>query len=121
MGKSVEFYLSKGYDQKMAEYFAAGRKRITKVVPEENFTLLLTFDNGETRLYDVRPLLETGTVFAPFREWKHFRRVYLDENDCVSWDIDPNIDSRRVWNNKVDLCPDSCYVDSLPCSDDSTR
>ena len=84
MGKSVEFYLSKGYDQKMAEYFAAGRKRITKVVPEENFTLLLTFDNGETRLYDVRPLLETGTVFAPFREWKHFRRVYLDENDCVS-------------------------------------
>ena len=116
MGQSVEFYLSKGYDRKMAEYFAAGRKRITKVVPKENFTLTLTFDNEETRLYDARPLLQTETVFAPFREWENFRRVYLDENHCVSWDIDPNIDSSKVWNNKVDLCPDSCYVDSVPCT-----
>ena len=23
------------------------------------------------------------------------------------------IDSNVVWNNKVDLCPDSCYVDSV--------
>ncbi len=120
MGKSVEFYLSKGYDQKMAEYFAAGRKQITKVVPKENFTLVLTFDNGETRLYDARPLFQAGTVFAPFREWKNFRRVYLDENHCVSWDIDPNIDSSKVWNNKVDLCPDSCYVDSVPFSNGYT-
>ena len=114
MGQSVEYYLSKGYEQKMAEYFAAGRKRITKVVPKEDFTLALTFDNGENRLYDARPLLQTGTVFAPFREWENFSRVYLDENDCVSWDIDPAIDSRIVWSNKVDLCPDSCYVDSTP-------
>ena len=120
MGQSVEFYLSKGYDRKMAEYFAAGRKRITTVVPKENFTLALTFDNGETRLYDARPLLQEGTVFAPFREWENFRRVYLDENHCVSWDIDPNIDSSKVWNNKVDLCPDSCYVDSVPFSNGCT-
>ena len=52
MGKSVEYYLSKGYDRKMAEYFASGRKRITKVIPRNDFTLLLSFDNGETRLYD---------------------------------------------------------------------
>ena len=116
MGKDAAYYLSMGCDQKMAEYFAAGRKRITEVVPKENFTLTLTFDNGETRLYDARPLLQEGTVFAPFREWNNFRRVYLDENHCVCWDIDPNIDSRKVWNNKVDLCPDSCYVDSIPLS-----
>ena len=114
MGKSVEYYLSKGYGRKMAEYFASGRKRITKVVPRNDFTLLLSFDNGETRLYDARPLLQAGTIFAPFREWDNFRRVYLDEDHSVCWDIDPNIDSNEVWNNKVDLCPDSCYVDSVP-------
>ena len=114
MGKSVEYYLSVGYDQKMAEYFSSGRKRITKVVPKDDFTLALSFDNGETRLYDARPLLQVGTVFAPLREWKNFRRVYLDENHCVSWDIDPNVDSTKVWSNKVDLCPDSRYVDSVP-------
>lgn len=113
MGKSVEYYLSKGYDRKMAEYFASGRKRITKVVPRNDFTLLLSFDNGETRLYDARPLLQAGTVFAPFREWDNFRRVYLDEDHSVCWDIDPNIDSNEVWNNKVDLCPDSCYVETV--------
>ncbi len=113
MGKSVEYYLSKGYDRKMAEYFASGRKRITKVVPRNDFTLLLSFDNGETRLYDASPLLQAGTVFAPFREWDNFRRVYLDENHSVCWDIDPNIDSNEVWNNKVDLCPDNCYVETV--------
>ena len=113
MGKSVEYYLSKGYDRKMAEYFASGRKRITKVIPRNDFTLLLSFDNGETRLYDAGPLLQAGTVFAPFREWDNFRRVYLDEGHSVCWDIDPNIDSNEVWNNKVDLCPDSCYVETV--------
>ena len=113
MGKSVEYYLSKGYDRKMADYFASGRKRITKVVPRNDFTLLLSFDNGETRLYDAGPLLQAGTVFAPFREWNNFRRVYLDEDHSVCWDIDPNVDSNEVWNNKVDLCPDSCYVETV--------
>ena len=101
MGKSVEYYLSKGYDRKM-------------VVPRNDFTLVLSFDNGEIRLYDARPLLQAGTVFAPFREWNNFRRVYLDEDHSVCWDIEPNVDSNEVWNNKVDLCPDSCYVDSVP-------
>lgn len=114
MRKSVDYYLSKGFDQKMAEYFSSGRRRITDVVPNDNFTLTLTFDNGEVRLYDVAPILQTGTVFAPFRELENFRRVYLDESHCIAWDIDPNIDSAVAWNNKVDLCPDNCYVDSVP-------
>ncbi len=48
------------------------------------------------------------------RDIRHFKRVYLDEQNAVSWDIDPNVDSNIVWNNKVDLCPDTCYVDSIP-------
>ena len=43
-----------------------------------------------------------------------FRRVYLDENAAVSWDIDPETDSLLVWSNKLDLDPDACYVDSVP-------
>lgn len=115
MGNSVAYYLSKGFDLKMAEYFSAGRRRITKVIPNEDFTLTLTFDNGETRQFNAAGLLEDGTVFATFRDWHNFSRVYLDENNCVSWDIDPNIDSSKVWSNKVDLSSDTCYVDSIPC------
>ena len=86
----------------------------TEVVKNADDSLTISFDNGETRLYDARPLLQPGTVFASFREWRNFRRVYLDENHCVSWDIDPAVDSTKVWNNKVDLSPDDCYVDSTP-------
>ncbi len=114
MGKTVEYYLSKGLDIKMAEYFASGRKKITAVVPNDNFTLTLSFDNGEKRLFDVAPLLKEGTVFETFLNLEDFKRVYIDDTNCVAWDINPEIDSQIVWNNKVDISSDSCYVDSVP-------
>lgn len=112
--KNVEYYLSKGFDRTAAEYFAAGRKTITAVVPNDNFTLTLTFDNKEKRILDIAPLLKQGTVFETFADINNFRRVYIDDDHCIAWDINPNIDSNIVWNNKVDLCPDSCYMDSVP-------
>lgn len=114
MTKTVEYYRSKGFDEKTAEYFASGRKKIIGVVPNDDFTLSISFDNGEKRLYDVRPLLKKGTVFEHLVNIEAFRRVYVDEHHCIAWDIDPSIDSRKVWSNKVDLCPDGCYIDSLP-------
>ncbi len=114
MGKNIEYYLSKGLDRKMAEYFAKGKRTIISVIPNDDFTLTLGFDNGEQRLYNVAPLLKVGTVFETFADIKNFRRVYIDDEHCVSWDINPDIDSSKVWSNKVDLCPDCCYVDSLP-------
>ena len=114
MTRTVDYYLSKGFDRKTAEYFAGGKKRIVGVVPNNDFTLTISFDNGERRLYDVRPLLQKGTVFEPFADIESFRRVYVDDTHCIVWDIDPNIDSDKVWSNKVDLCPDECYINSVP-------
>ena len=114
MDKSVDYYLSKGFDKATAEYFAKGRRRITAVKPGPDFTLILTFDNGEVRQLDMKPVLLPGTVFAPFAKKENFDRVYLDDTHSVAWDIDPAIDSNVVWSNKVDICPDSCYIDSIP-------
>ncbi len=100
----------------MAEYFASGRKMIKSVMPNKDFTLTLEFDNGEKRILDCKPFLNDGTVFEKIKKYDDFRRVYLDSAHRVSWDIDPNIDSDAVWSNKIDLCPDSCYVDSDPVS-----
>lgn len=113
MGK-VEEYTAKGFDTRTAEYFAAGRRNIVAVSAEENFALRLTFDDGEVRLLDCKPFLQPDTVFAPFMKQENFRRVYLDDCNCVAWDIDPNVDSDVVWSNKVDLCSDTCYLDSVP-------
>ena len=117
MANTVEYYLSKGFDHKTAEYFAGGKKRIVGVVANNDFTLFIRFDYGDVRLYDARPLLQKGTVFEHIANIETFRRVYVDEQHCIAWDIDPSIDSTKVWSNKVDLCPDSCYIDSLPIGD----
>ena len=121
MGKTIDYYLSKGFDQKTAEYFAQGRKSIINVKPVNNHALILTFDNGETRLLDLADLLEEqGTVFEPLRNPETFARVYLDECHCVAWDIDPQKDSSIYWENKIDLSPDTCYLDSLPIEGNTT-
>lgn len=114
MKNTVEYYLSKGLDRTVAEYYASGRKRIVSVLPNEDFTLTIGFDNGELRLYDCKPMLTEGSIFAPFKVYENFKRVYIDDTHCIAWDIDPLVDSEKVWNNKVDLCPDGCYLDSVP-------
>ena len=108
------YYLARGFDKEVAEYYASGRKKIISAVPNTDFTLTLFFDNGEKRIYDMKPSISEGNVFEPLKDYKIFSRVYLDEASCVSWDIDPEIDSNIVWNNKLDLCPDSCYIYSTP-------
>ena len=114
MTDKVEYYLCKGFDRKKAEYYASGRRKIVSVAPDDDFTLIITFDDGEKRRYDMKPSIEDGTIFKPLMNESVFRRVYLDEYGAVSWEIDPTSDSRKVWNNKIDICPDSCYIDSVP-------
>lgn len=89
-------------------------EKIIDVVANSDFTLTISCSNGEKRLYDMSPLLKKGTVFEPFSKIENFRRVYVDDTHCIAWDIDPYIDSNKVWSNKVDLSPDSCYIDSVP-------
>lgn len=111
--KDIAWYKSKGFDDKTAEYFVGGRKKAVKVLPNSDFTLTITFDNGEIRLYDVKPLLKNGTVFEKLINTEDFKRVYIDDCNCIAWDIDPEIDSNQVWTNKVDISSDTCYMDSI--------
>lgn len=89
---------------------ASGRKKIIKVTPNNNFCLEVLFDNGETRTYDMSDKL-TG-VFEILKDKFKFDMVFLDEVGNIAWDGDINIDSSVVWNNRIDLCSDSVYIDS---------
>lgn len=112
MPKSVEFYLSKGFDSKMASYFASGRKKLLSVEPNKNFTLTITFENDEKRIFDVKPYIKETTVFEQFADFDNFKRVYIDNSNNVCWDKNPEIDSEIEWNNKIDLSDAVCYVES---------
>jgi hypothetical protein len=73
------------------------------VSPLADYELLLAFDNGEQRAFDVKPYLSTG-VFAALKDQGLFRSVR------VSFDT-------VEWANGADLCPEVLYSDSRPVND----
>lgn len=66
---------------------------IKQVKPLPNYLLLLTFENGEERYFDVTPLLGTG-VFSSLRDQSLFETVFV-KYDTIEWpngvDLDPEI------------------------------
>ena len=112
MKKDMDFYISMGFEPRMAEYFASGRKVLMDVKPYGEYKLLLIYDNEE-RVLDLKDMISKGTVFEFLLLPENFNRVYIDENNNVCWDKDTSIDSKVHWNNKIDISADTCYVDSV--------
>lgn len=98
--------------QKVKDYFASGIKKIKKVIPGNDYTLEILFDNGETRLYDMSDMLYG--VFEILKNKDKFKEVFINEFGNIAWNIDKNVDSNIHWNNRIDLCVDSVYMESKP-------
>jgi len=68
---------------------------VVKVVPKEDHTLALVFDNGEEGVLDVKPYLDFG-VFRRINDWDHFRHVRVAFG-TVEWDAGVDLDPEFVW------------------------
>ncbi len=98
-------------DNKVKEYFKNPRK-IKGLTALENYTLLITFDNGEIKTFDMSNEL-TG-VFAVLKNKDKFTQAFLNDVGNVAWNIDDTVDSTTHWNNQIDLCKDMLYMESSP-------
>lgn len=96
--------------QKVKEYFNTGTREIVRVIPNENYSLTVYFDNNEVRVYDMSKNL--FGVFEILKDKNKFKEVFIDEYGNIAWDIDKNIDSSVHWNNRIDLCKDAVYMGS---------
>jgi len=65
-----------------------------------NYQLLLKFDNGEERLFDVTPYL-ASPFFAPLKNQAIFRSARINPITVE-------------WNGEIDICPDELYYNSTP-------
>lgn len=74
--------------------------RPVEVKPLKNFELLITFQNGEKKIFDMKPLL-TMPLYEPLKNEVLFNSVKAD-GTCI------------YWNDDIDLCPDMAYDDSIP-------
>jgi hypothetical protein len=68
---------------------------VVKVVPKDDHTLALAFDNGEEGVLDVKPYLDFG-VFQRIKDWDHFKRVRVAFG-TVEWDVGVDLDPEFVW------------------------
>ena len=79
--------------------------RAIEVQPLEGYKLLLSFDNGEHRIYDM-----SNCLFGVFEFLKNplkFNSVEL-------------VDGSPTWyppggDMEVDICPDTVYIDGISC------
>jgi len=75
------------------------RPKAISVKPHENYTLLITFDNNEKKIFDVKPYLE----FKPFNELR---------NPILFNTVKPGGLSIE-WLHGQDICPDELYYNSV--------
>ena len=78
---------------------------VASVQPLENHELLLTFSNGEQRLFDTKPYLDKG-VFKRLRDRSTFMGVRV-----VSGSVE--------WPGEVDLSYDTLYLEGFPVTPQS--
>ena len=74
---------------------------VIAVLPNDDYTLTLTFSNSEVKVYDMKPWLDRG-VFRDLQNIGYFRCVRLDGGGSIQ------------WPREQDLCPDTLYEDSVP-------
>jgi hypothetical protein len=73
--------------------------RIISVKPEADYMLILSFSNGETRRFDVKPYLDKG-IFQELKDLGKFNTVHPDGLSIE-------------WENEAALCPDTVYTESV--------
>lgn len=74
------------------------RPTVIEVKPLEDYSLILRFDNGEERKFNVKPYIQ-GSWYGMLEDKSYFRSVK------------PNGFSVE-WVDGQDLCPDELYYES---------
>lgn len=69
------------------------------VCANENYTLLVEFDNGEKKIFDVKPYLE-HKAFEALKDINVFKTVKIAGLSVG-------------WSNGTDICPDELYNNSI--------
>ena len=73
--------------------------RVEDVKPNPDYTLTVTFINGEVKVFDVKPYLDKG-IFRELRDKGLFNSVK------------PFLGSIQ-WRNGQDFCPDTLYLEGV--------
>ena len=80
---------------------------VTAVQPLHNYQLQLTFENGEQKVFDMKPHLEKGL-------FKDLKNEQLFNTAKISFDT-------VEWANEADIDPETLYLGSVMNPDIRTK
>ena len=80
---------------------------VKSVQSQKNYCLLLTFENGEKRIFDLKPYLDKG-VFTRLQNEALFKTARV-----VSGSVE--------WQGEIDLSYDTLYLSSTPVKTNKSR
>jgi hypothetical protein len=75
---------------------------IKAVKPQDDYLLLLTFENDEQRLFNMKPYLDFGPVFYALKDPEMFNTVRV-HFDTVAWANDADLDPEMLYPNSYTL------------------
>jgi len=76
-------------------------RRLRKVIPRDNYSLELFFEDGEHKIFSLLPLLTTAP-FADLRDPVAFRHVHIDD-----------VAGTAQWLSGQDISPTVLYEESI--------
>ena len=72
--------------------------KILSIEPMENSCLKLTFETGETKLFDVSPYI-SGSWFGALRDKSYFKSVrVLPDGNGIEWPYGQDIAPHELYN-----------------------
>lgn len=86
---------------------------IVQVIPHENYTVYVYFEDGKIVCYDASALLNKK-AFEPLRDLSFFMNNCTILNYTLAWDVSGNRDETKC----LDIDPDVLY--ELECVSDKT-
>lgn len=71
-------------------------RELKRVNAGPDYTLILTFDNGEVKVFDMKPYLNLG-IFKELKDLKLFKKVTMSF-DTVEWPNEVDLDPEILYN-----------------------
>lgn len=76
----------------MTDYFPT----VVQVIPKENYTVLVFFDDGKITQYDASDIIQKG-IFTKLQDIRIFMDTCTIMNGTLVWDIDGKRNTSEVW------------------------
>lgn len=78
--------------------------KVLEVKPLPGMELLVTFSSGDTKRYDVKPLLDRWEPFRALRRKRLFERVTVDTGGYgIVWDDTLDLSCNELWEHGTEV------------------